>query len=123
MSKPKTQCLAMALAIGAASFATAPTHAQYTGPTEKVTASTVAEVLDKSKDDDQVALKGTLIRKSSNEHYVFSDGTGEIPVEIDDKVFPKVPVDDKTTVEIRGEVDKGLVGKTEIDVKAMEILK
>lgn len=123
MSISKTKSISMALVIGAAGLAMTPVSAQYTGPSEKVTASTVAEVVEKSKDDDKVVLKGLLIRKTSDEHYVFSDGTGEIPIEIDDKIFPKVPVDDKTTVQIRGEVDKGLVGKTEIDAKAMEILK
>lgn len=123
MSILRTKSISTALAIGVTAFALPPVSAQYTGPSEKVMAVTVADVMEKSKDDDKVALKGMLIRKTSDEHYVFSDATGEISVEIDDKVFPKVPVDDKTTVQIRGEVDKGLVGKTEIDVEAMEILK
>lgn len=123
MSISKTKFISSALVMGAASLALAPAAAQYTGPSEKVTAATVADVMEKSKDDDKVVLKGMLIRKSSDEHYIFSDGTGEVSVEIDDKIFPKVPVDDKTTVQISGEVDKGLVGKTEVDVKAMEILK
>ncbi len=113
----------VAFVVAAASAFIAPASAQYTGPSEKATATTVIEVLEKSKDDDHVVLKGTLIRKVSDEKYILSDGTGEIQVEIDDKVFPKVPVDDKTVIEVSGEVDKGLVGKIEVDVEAMQILK
>lgn len=107
----------------ASSVFSAGVSAQYVGPTDKVSATTVKQILESSKDDDKVSLKGQLVRQISDETYMFSDGSGEIQVEIDDDVFPKVQVDDKTTVQIRGEVDKGLVGKTEVDVKAFEILK
>lgn len=51
------------------------------------------------------------------------DGTGEIQVEIDGKIFPKEPVSGTTKVTISGEVDKDLIGKVEVDVKTMLILK
>jgi uncharacterized protein (TIGR00156 family) len=123
MSNSRMKAIYAVITLGAASAFFAPASAQYTGPSDKAAAKTVAEVLKVSKDDDRVALKGMLIRQVSHEKYMFSDGTGEIQVDIDDKVFPKVPVDDKTTIEISGEVDKGLTGKIEVDVKAVQILK
>lgn len=123
MNNSIIKLVSVAGVLAAASAFAAPASAQYTGPSEKATATSVNEVLEKSKDDDRVVLKGMLIRKVSHEKYILSDGTGEIQVEIDDKIFPKVPVDDKTNVEVSGEVDKGLVGKTEVDVKSMQILK
>jgi uncharacterized protein (TIGR00156 family) len=123
MSNSKIKNLAIGTTLAVMGAWLAPASAQYVGPSAKVTATTVAQILEASKDDDKVSLKGHLIRQASREKYVFTDGSGEIHVEIDDDVFPKVPVDDKTAVQIRGEVDKGMTGRIEIDVDAMEILK
>lgn len=121
MKKSRFTMLAAALALGGAVMATA--QAQYVGPSDHKTLTTVDQVVKNAKDDDPVALRGKLVRKVSGDKYMFADETGEIQVEIDDKIFPKVPVDENTPVEISGEMDKGLVGKTEIDVKAIAILK
>jgi uncharacterized protein (TIGR00156 family) len=100
-------------------------HAQYSGPSDTKPAQTakfasVAEILKKPADDVRVTLTGTLTRKVGHEKYLFSDGTGEIRVEIDDKIFPTSKVDDKTKVTIEGEVEKDLLQSPEIDVKRIE---
>ncbi|MGO3743002.1 YgiW/YdeI family stress tolerance OB fold protein [Kerstersia sp.] len=102
--------------------APAPAVAQYVGP-GVAAAPDVRTILAQPQDDQWVTLKGHLLRKVGKERYVFSDGTGEIQVEIDDKDFPRVTVDEKTWVEISGEVDTGLTRPPEIEVDAIRIVQ
>jgi len=64
-----------------------------------------------------------VVRKVGWEKYLFRDASGEIRIEIDDDVMPTEPFDDKTKVEITGEVEKDFLHSVEIDVKAIRILK
>jgi uncharacterized protein (TIGR00156 family) len=73
-------------------------------------------------DEQAVRLQGNLLRKTGKEKYIFSDGTGEIVAEIDDKDFPKQAVDENTKVEIIGEVDTGLRRPPEIEVDTVRVL-
>lgn len=84
--------------------------------------NTVADILKNPVDDMNVRLRGKLTRKLRREHYEFSDGTGVIRVEIDDKIFVKQPVDEKTLVELFGEVEKEFTKSPEIDVKSMHVV-
>lgn len=93
-------------------------HAQYTGPSGHTGPKSVADVLKNPVDDQYVQLKGQLIRQVGNEKYIFTDGTGEIRVEIDNKLLTG-PIDDKTTVIIRGEVEKDFLESPEIDVDSV----
>ncbi len=90
--------------------------AQYTGPGAKPAAQTVAEILKNPVDDQNVSLKGVLTKKVGSDKYTFSDSTGEIRVEIDAEDFPKISVDEKTTIQITGEVEKDFMTTPEIDV-------
>lgn len=67
--------------------------------------STVKEVLASQKDDEDVVLRGRIVRHVKGDDYMFSDGTGEIEIEIDDDNYPKDRIAMNTEVEIRGEVD------------------
>ena len=101
--------------------------AQYSGPSDRKASATaryasVAEVLKNPVDDVMVTFEGRLVREVGKEKYLFSDGTGEIRVEIDNDVFPKGAVDDKTRVRIHGEVEKDFMQSPEIDVKRIETL-
>jgi uncharacterized protein (TIGR00156 family) len=96
-------------------------NAQYTGPSLKEM-TTVSEVLANAKDDTYVQLKGKITKQVGKEKYTFVDSSGEIRVEIDNEVFT-VPVDDKTTVEIRGEFEKDFMQSPEIDVDSVIISK
>ncbi len=119
--KTRLTALTMALLMGGALVPMA--QAQYVGPSSQKMFTNVEQVTNNAKDDDPVALRGKLVRKVSNETYMFADETGEIQVEIDDKIFPKEPVDANTTVEIVGEMDKAIVGTSEVDVKAITIVR
>ena len=104
--------LAIAFAASGGAFA------QYVGPSN-VKLTTVAEVLKSGTDDQHVALRGNLLKKVGSEKYEFSDGTGTIRVEIDKKIFPPGPIDDKAKVEIQGEVEKEFMSSPEIDVDSI----
>lgn len=96
--------------------------AQYVGPSENSVAQNVKSILDKPEDDQMVTLQGHLLRKTGREKYIFSDGTAEIVAEIDDEDFPAQPVDDKTRIEIYGEVDTGLRRPPEIEVEVLRVI-
>jgi len=94
-------------------------HAQYVGPSTHTTTRTVADVLKNPVDDQAVVLRGTITKKVGNEKYLFTDGTGEIRVEIDDKHLAQQRFDAQTKVELRGEVEKDFLESPEIDVDAV----
>jgi uncharacterized protein (TIGR00156 family) len=84
---------------------------------------TVADLLRNPVDALKVTLRGNIIRKIGGDKYVFSDGTGEIRVDIDHSEWPAEPVNEKTTVEIIGEVYIGVLVAMAIDVKVLRIIK
>jgi uncharacterized protein (TIGR00156 family) len=116
MNLLKPFCLSLA-ALGFSGVSTA----QFIGPSG-VKTSTVAEVLENGTDDAHVELRGNLLKKVGAEKYEFSDGTGTIRVEIDAEIFPREPIDDKTKVQLTGEVEKEFLTSIEIDVKSIRRL-
>ncbi len=98
-------------------------HAEYVGPGASRDVTTVAEILKAPKDDMEVTLRGRIVKKASNEKYLFSDGSGEIRMDIDDDIFPVQEITDRTTVEINGEVEKEFLHSPEIDVDLIKVLK
>lgn len=111
---------AAVLVLGSAHVA----FAQYAGPSSakpaaRASFSTVAEILKNPVDDVQVSLQGHLVRQVGKEKYFFSDGTGEIRVEIDTEHFPATRIDDKTKVRLQGEIEKDFMQSPEIDVKQL----
>lgn len=107
----------------AASLFFVPVSAQYVGPDSRPGQTTVAEILKNPKDDADVTVQGNLIRKLRDEKYMFSDGTGEIVVEIDDDDFPRQPVDETTKVQLVGEVDTSRRRPPEIEVDTVRVLQ
>lgn len=98
-------------------------HAQYSGPSHTAAAS-VEEILKNPVDDQEVQLQGHLLRKLSAKTYVFSDGTADIVAEIKPKRFEGVgEINDKTKVEITGEVDTSLYRAPEIEVDSIRIIQ
>lgn len=75
----------------------------FTGPGPEIIS--VADAL-RLGDDAHVALKGRIIRKIDREHYIFSDGAGEITVEIDDDKWRGQQVGPDDTVILYGEIDR-----------------
>jgi uncharacterized protein (TIGR00156 family) len=96
--------------------------AQYTGPGSVKPAASVAEILKNPVDDMAVVLRGKLLKKTGSDKYLFSDGTGEIVVEIEHRDFPAQPVGDATTVEIEAKVDKDFMRKPELEATRVRVV-
>ncbi len=124
-----TRCALLLFATLSAGVA-ASAYAQYQGPGSKAAKATapgplksVADVLQRGRDDQRVTLTGRVVKKVGWEKYLFRDASGSIRIEIDEDVMPTEPFDDKTQVEITGEVEKDFLQSAEIDVKSMRIVK
>jgi len=89
----------------------------FTGPTAATV--TVAEAL-KMADDAWVTLEGKIEKQLGHEKYQFSDGTGTIVLDIDDKRWQGQTVGPEDTVVITGEVDKDF---TSLEIEVKKIIK
>ena len=91
----------------------------YTGPGSlaQLTPVTVNEAK-KLRNKTPVALRGKIVQAVRKEKYEFRDDTGTIMVEIDREVWRGISVDENTTVEIRGRVDREAF-RVIIDVKSI----
>ena len=69
----------------------------------------------KLRDDAPVKLQGKIERFIGDEKYIFTDATGSITIEIDDKLWKDLIVDENDLVEIIGELEKDFM-RVEIDV-------
>jgi uncharacterized protein (TIGR00156 family) len=95
----------------------------FVGPDSSNEETSVKNILNFSYDDMRVVLKGHIKKRVSHEKYVFSDGTGEIIIEIDYKRMPRAQITPKTLLKIYGEVDKDYFPhKIKIDAKHVEII-
>lgn len=110
--------IALAALLAVAPFASA----QFFGPGAHGSANNVKAVLDDPVDDQYVVLRGNLTSQVGSEKYMFSDGSGQIRVEIDDDVFPRHRIGPDTAVELYGEVEKDFMQSVEIDVDRMLIV-
>ncbi|MDR2659912.1 MAG: NirD/YgiW/YdeI family stress tolerance protein [Spirochaetaceae bacterium] len=72
------------------------------------------------KDDYPVLLRGKIERSLGDEKYLFADETGSIIIEIENELWNGISVDENDTVEITGEVDKGING---IEIEASIVKK
>lgn len=134
MTLPRTllasAALAGALAAGGASAqgytgpSSVPADAQrgYAGPSS-VAVTSVKTLIETGRDDQKAILRGRIVSHDGGDHYTFDDGTGRIRVDIDDHDFPAgVKIDDKTTVELHGELDLDRKG-IEFDVDAIRVVQ
>jgi uncharacterized protein (TIGR00156 family) len=90
----------------------------YRGPGANIVTAEVAKTL---RDDDPVTLQGKIERFLGDEKYLFTDDTGSIIVEIDNRLWHGFSVDQNDTVEITGEVDRGFP-RIEIEVSRIKKL-
>lgn len=113
---------ALALSVG---FFSMEASAQYVGVQARQASprTSVADVLKNGFDEQRVTLRGTVIRHIAEDKYIFTDGTGEIRVDIDYEEWPKEPVNEKTMIEIVGKIDTDWGRPTEIDVKVLRIVR
>ena len=119
----KNTAFALFLAITACTFA-AGASAQYVGPGSSPAAENIRAILARPVDDQYVTLRGKIVRQIRGDQYLFSDGTGEIRVDIDNHLFPhNRPITHNVTVEITGEIDAEPMEPVEIDVKQLRIVE
>lgn len=85
----------------------------FSGPNASLTS--VAEAL-KLGDDAWVTLVGKIETQLGHEKYRFSDGTGTIVADIDDKRWRGLEIGPDDTVELVGEIDRDFTS-IELDVK------
>lgn len=90
----------------------------FSGPGTSQVPNTVRGVIEAGRfaDGMEVTLTGIIKKSLGKEMYIFSDGTGDITVDIDDDEWFGLKATPETTVLIIGEVDSESTG-TIIDVK------
>lgn len=99
-----------------------PAFAQYSGPSA-IGQTSVAEILKNPVDDQDVQLQGHLLRQTSHDKYIFSDGTGEIVAEIKTRHFAGQSIDEKVKVELIGEVDTSRKRPPKIEVDSVRVVQ
>ncbi|MFH4591060.1 NirD/YgiW/YdeI family stress tolerance protein [Vibrio alginolyticus] len=67
-----------------------------------------------------VVVEGNLLRQVRADKFVFSDGSGEVIVELDDDIQLNTPIDHKTKVRLFGEFEGG--NKPEIEVEQLVVM-
>lgn len=98
--------------------------AQYFGPGGERAFFTVKEILENPAGDSEFVLKGRIVFKQFDGKYTFADNTGQITVNINDKLFPAGEyINDRTLVEIKGKVERELIVRFELAVKSLKVLK
>lgn len=92
---------------------------QYQGPVELSNVDTL--LADTSMfTEKNVVVEGVLVRQIKDDTFIFSDGKGEIQVELDDDIHMAQPINEKTKVRLFGEYEGGT--PPEIEVEHIQIL-
>lgn len=76
---------------------------------------TVAQAL-KAQDNSIVSLKGKIVRQVDNDEFIFSDGTAEIKIDVEDSAWAGQNVTPNDTIVIEGKIDNERFEKTDMDV-------
>lgn len=67
--------------------------------------SPIKDVL-KMRDNQVATVKGNIVKRMSDDKYLFKDNSGEMTVEIDNKYWGDLQVDESNVLELTGKVDK-----------------
>ncbi len=68
------------------------------------------------RDDSYVTVRGRIIKRLTDDKFLFADETGQIVVEIDYEDWGGVTASPKDTLELTGEIDRDF-NKVKLDVK------
>lgn len=103
-----------------------PAAAQYVGPGggggAKGPVDSLSAINARPVDDQPVQLRGRISQKLSSDKYLFTDGSEQIRIELDDSLLPQHPINELTVVEIAGEVEKDFMETPEIDVERLTVI-
>ena len=102
--------------------AAAATGARFVGPETSGQVSTVQEA-NRARIGSYVTVVGNIVDHLREDYYTFRDETGEIRVEIDDRVWQNRTVTPETQVRLMAEVDRTLAGVRYLWVKSLEIVE
>ena len=67
-------------------------------------------------------IQGNIVKRVGKERVIFKDSTGEIRLDIDREKMPTQPFDNKSLIEISGEVEREFMRSIEIDVDTIRII-
>ena len=95
--------------------------AEFQGPGATTTLSTVKAA--KKMSDDNIVLEGFIVKQIKSEHYLFTDSTGEVEIEIEDKDLRGIVVTPQAKIRIIGEVEKSFLSDAKIEVDSVQIIK
>jgi uncharacterized protein (TIGR00156 family) len=99
----------------------APSLAQFTGPSVAGQISTVNQI-SQLRLGSYVTLNGAIINHQRGDYFTFKDASGEIRIEIENSVWQGREVSPETKVRILAEVDQGPSGRY-LWVKSLDIVK
>ena len=103
-------------------LAALPAQAQFTGPAARGAEVTV-EAARAARVDSYVTVRGTIASHLRGDYYLFRDATGEIRVEIEDRVWAGRAVGPDTPVVLRAEVDRNAAGTVSLWVQSLEVVR
>ena len=85
--------------------------------TNRASVSTIQQAL-KMPDNSFVTIKGNIIKRLSNDEYMFKDSTGSMTIEIDEDKWQGQVINSKDVIEISGEIEKKY-NSTKLDVDSI----
>jgi uncharacterized protein (TIGR00156 family) len=101
-------------------FAAAPALAQF----DPAVKADVKSILAAPDDGQRVILRGTITGKVGEEQYMFTDGTGHIQLDVEDRLLWGQILSEGTRVEVEGKVNEHWFSDViDIDVERVLVLK
>ncbi|WP_375753945.1 YgiW/YdeI family stress tolerance OB fold protein [Vibrio sp. HN007] len=91
----------------------------YNGPVELSSVTSLLEDTSYFSEKD-VIMEGYIIRQTRKDEFIFSDGEGEIKIELDDDIQLDQTVNEETKVRIYGEYEGG--STPEVEVEGIQLL-
>ena len=74
------------------------------------------------RDDSTATIRGNIVKRLSDDKYLFKDNTGTIVVEIDYKYWAGLKVNSQDTLELTGEIDRDY-NKVELEAFSVKKVK
>ena len=89
---------------------------RFNGPVE---VTTVAELKGIKLGETDAIVEGNILRQIQHDKFLFSDGSGEMVIELDDDIRLDQSIDEKTRLRLSGEFE---AWDNEMEVERLEIL-
>ena len=105
------------------SMESTPAAAGFEGPGVAATVTRAVDVLG-AQDDAPCVLEGHLVEKlpRRKHRYLFEDHSGQVVVEIDNKIFEQLTITPKDKVRLQGHVDWNRKRPNEVEVDSLSVM-